>query len=257
MAQASDFDTNARLSTPPSAFYPFVRDGYKDTIRVTVRETALNGYELYCDIRKPDVSQAVVLNANARVVRHLSPANQYLWSGGDEYQVALRWNGKNDAGGSVAKNAYFRIRITVTPRCYGYDENDDWTFLGYGDTQGLTTPRFKAVSSYRLATRKMVKRGRYASARGATGDCVSYRYGYQSYLSCFGSGSAWATWRFLRPKNSVRWAKKWYWYGYQDGPYRKSAVVSGRAKTVKLRIPGDAWADVYRVKVFYKVRIPI
>jgi hypothetical protein len=80
-----------------SAFYPLVRDGYRDTVTYSA------GFAV------PASGRVQVKNSAGRIVRS--------WAFTDRQNVAVTWNGRNSAGTKVAPGT-FRFRV-VTPGATG------------------------------------------------------------------------------------------------------------------------------------------
>ena len=254
-AYGADYDTTLIITNPGAGdpFYPFVKDGYRDTISAYLRETAVNIYDEqpYCDLPKvPPLELAVVvLDSADQVVRHLD-GKRSSWKpqphyGGDlENEILLQWDGRDDAGNLVPQNAWYRFQTTATPQCTVFDEWGNEFPGGVGDTEITTSAAFKAATKLVPKTAKQRRWGTDPSALGHSDHCRAFIYTEilylnATYLRCNGGAYAFARYGFHIPRSAydIKWGastgkeayKPYYWQKFAKRPQANKVVVTFRA----------------------------
>jgi len=269
-ARAADYDTLLEGTDPSlSTFYPFVVDGYRDTVWVKVGETSSYAYDnsTYCDLNATGVSEAVVIDANDAIVRHLTPST---FQGSDwedidiwgENGVELDWDGKNDADAFVRKNAYYRFRLTGTPSCWS-DPGTGYVAAGFGDTETITSSPFFAARKTLVKDATKVLSGSQPTTTAHSSHCTvwsvsdSWIYPDMTRLQCRGGEYAFARYVFHIPSNSFGVTYAFKGGGVYYGPYywKPSAVRTQPDKVVfKVRVGGYIKYNIYKVRLTYSYK---
>lgn len=153
--------TVADPSVTNDAFYPLVRDRYKDTVAFGWRQD------------RTGRATIKVVSAQGRVVR--TAAKQ-----GSQGRNAWTWNGRNARGGRVAKGGY-RLKVTVN-----------------ANTVGASVLVRTELVTKNYSQRK---EGNRASSLATRGSCYATRDSYErvASLDCWGGRYARARYRFAIP----------------------------------------------------------
>jgi hypothetical protein len=269
---AADYDTILGVSwQSASPFYPFVVDGYRDDITSYVSETHLDYEDIdpYCEIDGAGVSEAVVIDANDTVVRHITAYTVYMSDPyGDtdapfgEHSVGLSWDGRDDTNSFVPMNAYYRFRVTATPTCW-MDQSGTYVVAGYGDTETVTSSPFLAARKTLIKDSKDVIWGGDPSKTGHSSGCSvridsdSWLYPDQTTLRCRGGKYAFASYVFHIPSNAYDVHYDFKGSGTYYGPsYWKPLAKRPRADKVvfRVRVGGYIKYHIYKVWLTYSYK---
>jgi hypothetical protein len=217
----------SEVSVWPGTFYPYVRDGYRDT---TVMDYYLNqGADVVGTVR----------NSDGRTVRRIDLG----WRGAG-YR-SLTWNGRNNSGDLVAVG-YYSIQVQAT------------------NTEGsraTVTRQVRVNTGYR--TMETTKRRWGNDGNPATrGTCYVTRYSYDDYaeLDCWGGRYARMTYNFSLPGNAydvswrVRGARSSADICCDGRISRTGRRMSSTLFRVRTEVTGWRAFEVYSASVTYKWR---
>lgn len=216
---------NARASL--SSFYPRVRDGFRDDVRISWTNQG------YRDVRL-EVRDAAGTNVRTAVLG---------W-----YETEWTWNGRSDAGSLVPAGQY---QVVLTPS----DELENTVSSRYVPVRVVTDV---------AAVRRTLNRAGSSSSVAASRSCYATRdrdYSYTTNLDCWGGRYARARYSFTLPAAaySVRWSVRGTTTGADlccDGRITKSGVRSRDKKKFTVTAQVTRWRayEVRNVSVSYTVR---
>jgi hypothetical protein len=270
-AYGADYDTTLIITNPGAGvpFYPFVKDGYRDTIWAYLRETTVNLYDdqPYCDVPKvPSLESPVaVLDSADQVVRHLDgmfdwwvPSRQHSGENG-EFGVLLKWDGRDDAGNLVPKNTWYRFQATATPQCWMFDEWGNAVAAGIGDTETVTSAAFKAATKTVTKTASKSRSGGNPSSKGSTRGCyvAAYEVLNVTDLYCDGGRSANASYLFKVPPTAFDITYNIKGSGSYSGPYSYKPIAKRPRNdkvVVGIRIGGYITYHIHAAKIWYSYK---
>ena len=269
-ANGADYDTTLTITNPGAGdpFYPFVKDGYRDTISAYLRETAVNIYDEqpYCDLPKvPPLELAVVvLDSADQVVRHLD-GKRSSWKpqphyGGDlENEILLQWDGRDDAGNLVPQNAWYRFQTTATPQCTVFDEWGNEFPGGVGDTETLTSTAFTTATKTVIKTASKSRSGGNPSSKGSSRRCYVAVYEVLNVtdLYCYGGTSANATYLFKVPPTAFDITYNIKGSGSYSGPYSFKPIAKRPRNdkvVIGIRIGGYIKYHIHAAKISYSYK---
>jgi hypothetical protein len=228
----------------PRTFYPYVRDGYRDRVRINV------GTQYDAPITEPcysDTSEytatVVIRNGRGQPLRHFTKTNDFGF-------FSFLWDSRTYSGRRAAVGSY-HVTLSLNVTC---DRTDDSGVvnvpLHYDGSEVKTT----VARGYRWVNRAATRWGRWVSSSSASGSCSSHPNNNGWLLDCDGvSGSASASWT-IALQAPYRRVSISFPDSLHAGPANTSANRSTRSVRVNVSIPGYAWAYVDRIRVTYQAR---
>jgi hypothetical protein len=204
-------------SLTPSAFYPLVRDGYRD-------------YAHYSFSLNEAASGAVqVLNGKGKVVK------TFGFSG--RRSISVAWNGRNNAGSKVSVG-YYRFRVVAH---------------AHGTTVTSLTRTTQVKTGHTYKTKHLYKRGRNSYSHSG---CNSRADGWDWWLdSQFGCHDS-VTYRFAVPTAASNISGSTD-HPYFQGPVSVSRTRSGGYVYEKAAALSGSYGDITYANLSYKIKVAV
>lgn len=229
--------TTLTHSARPSTFYPYVKDGYRDTTVV--------GYRVYGRVR----TQALVYGPNG-LVRSVDlgfKGDSSEWaSDGMDYSWA--WNGRNNAGSLVPSGKSYSIVIKTTETVNGQPYASQVS-------SSATVAR-----GYRTLSVSKSRDGYDNSSQARSGCDIHRAYWTDSdlFLDCWGGDYALARYAFAIPANAtnLRWSVNGAAHCCSSpGVTRKTfSRPNPRTAVVQVKVTGWHSYQINRVNLSYTYR---
>ncbi|MGH3345537.1 MAG: FlgD immunoglobulin-like domain containing protein [Nocardioides sp.] len=222
---ASPATTVSDASVNNDAFYPVVRDGYRDKVVFRWRQN----HDGRATIK--------VTNSDGRTVRTATPR---AWQGRNDWT----WDGKNGNGNRVAKGRY-RIKVTVNSNT----------------VSAAVTVKTEIVTK----TFRKRREGNQASSFTTRGNCYASRDSYDQVasLDCWGGRYAKAKYRFVIPakafdvRGTVDLRQNALDICCQGRITKGWSRPSNRSVALWAQVTGWRATDVDYVRVVYKQKVRI
>lgn len=211
------------LAASPSTFYPTVRDGYRDSVRLTWSASL------------PATSVVTVRDSANRVVWRTSVSRS---AAGTSSAV---WNGRSSSGAKVPVGTY-KLAVTGT---------------GDNGSKDVLNGSVKVASDTVTDTRTLTRSGTGTSKRLRSGDCYFRSYYAELSIDCVGfSGraTAQARYSFSLPSSAthLRWRVNGSLRCCAEGVFERGLVRTSRtAAYVFVRLSGLRAYDVRGVRLTY------
>jgi hypothetical protein len=212
-------------SASVKTFYPYVKDGYRDTVWFDLTYDAGSDPDTSC-WGSPDLTFTVATITNAQtgqIVRHLTMVNE----GGAEYW-GFSWNGKKDDGTRVKPGLTFNANLQA------YDDDCEYSPPGpYSydvQTPLLTIAGIRPTTRIDHVRRQVLKDGVATASRSHSGACYFEKPGNRDLTLDAWGGSCAAKWVIAVPKGATRVSYRADW-GKNDALYKWGAINHSVTRT--------------------------
>ena len=239
-----------RVTGSDTASYPYVHDGYKDTVSFGVRMTDPDD-DCYYLGDGPRYSAIIWSIATGRAIRTLKWTD---WNndtvGSYGWPHTFKWDGKNAAGKLVKLGTHYRVTVAVTD-----SECEDGTGWGSVDVSSTVKAGFKMTTATGWGSVRKSKSTRGRNAYAHTG-CNSRAEGWSWWLdSSFGCHDT-VTYRLAVP-TSGRNVSGGLSAPYKQGPFGVSRSRSGGYVYEKVSAAQGSYGDVKSAHVSYSIKVRI
>lgn len=214
------------LEASPTKFYPLVRDGYRDSTRVTFHTN------------KTSYNRIVVKGRSGRTILHVSLGKQAAGT------HSWRWNGRNGSGKKVDPGHY---RIKVRARATREVKK--------------SSVRVRVSTAWLTKQRTRYRDGDSPTAAGHSRHCFSNYHWWHNddlYLDCWGGSYAVAGYRFRIPANAYNLSWGITGRSYCCSSPGKIAKAGWRSSSTRFKVGVlvTKWRsyDIREVRVHYYYR---